>query len=190
MRSEENGTPLAAHNGRQDSITGPCPNSGRAPFIVFQQPAERLVTDNVFQSELAERSRRWQRRIDWHVAEPLVRPTFVIEFCPLGEDVPQVALAEDDEVVQDFCACAAHPAFAIGIQVGRSRWNRAELDTIGFQDGTELLGELRVPIANDVSGLELHGLFAEEHAHVASYLGHPDAVRIGRHAGGIRGAGF
>ena len=99
-----------------------------------------------------------------------------------------MALTKDDEMVETFCFCAADPRLGVGIQVGCPWWNGPELDAIGFQDGTELLGELAVPIANDVRRLELGAFLSEDHAHVPSDLGHPDAVGIGRHAGNVNAA--
>ena len=107
---------------------------------------------------------------------------------PLAEDVPQVFLAEDDEVIQHLLTCTGHPAFAKGIHLGTSWRDRPEFYAVRFEDRTELLGELAVTISDDVSRLVLIRLFGEEQAHVAGLLGHPRAVGVGRHAGDVHAA--
>jgi hypothetical protein len=147
------------------------------------------MTNDIFQAEFMKRSRRWQNSIDRHIAKPLVGTGSVIKVCPLVENMPQVVLAEDDEVIETLCFRPPHIRLRVGIQIWTMWWISPELYTIGFQDRTELLGELAVAITYDVSGSELSGLFTEEHAHVPCDLSHPGAIGIGRHAGNVNAAG-
>jgi hypothetical protein len=164
MRSEEHETRVTAQTARQNSLNCPSPRSRRATFVVFQKSAERLVADDVFETKLMERSRRWQCSIDGHVAETLARPLKMIVDQPRLENMPEMVLTEDHEMVETLCLRAAHPDFGIGIQVRTPGWNGPELDAVGFQDRTELGSELRVAVSDDVDGLELGRLFGKEHS--------------------------
>ena len=127
--------------------------SCRAAFVMPQQPAERLVTDDVVQAErtTGDRFRRRQTGIaEGHVAERLMRPKAVIIGKPTRDNVPQVILAEDKEVIEHLMLGPLHPRLGERIHVGRARRDGSELDTVGFQDRAELGGELRVPVADNV----------------------------------------
>ena len=78
MRTEELGTSLTGQTARQKLLGRYCGRSCRAPFVVPQQPTQRLVADDIFQMEVMDWSRRWQSSFDRHVAEPLVRPVAMI----------------------------------------------------------------------------------------------------------------
>ena len=57
---------------------------------------------------------------------------------------------EDDEVVQDLCASPPYPSLGERIQIRTSRRNWPELDVVGFQNCTELFGELGIAIADNM----------------------------------------
>ena len=56
--------------------------------------------------------------------------------------------------------------------------------TVRFENLPELLGELRVPIADDV--LRPSQQLLEKRARVPGRLGHPDSIRIGRASSSIQ----
>jgi hypothetical protein len=60
---------------------------GGPEFMVFQQPTQRLVADNLPKSEVFDRRRRRQRCVDGHVAETLMRPKVVIIIYPRFQDL-------------------------------------------------------------------------------------------------------
>ena len=155
------------------------PESSRPTLVVPQQPAERLVADDVIETESLQWLRRRRLARNRHVAETLVRPELVIIDQPLLYDVPQMAFAEDEEVVEDLMLGPLHPDFGERIQVWRPWRNGAKLDTIGLQDGAELGSELAVAVTDDVRGLKLGRLLGEDHAHVACDLGHPSPSGLG-----------
>ena len=165
------------------------PESSRPTLVVPQQPAERLMTDDVVQAQSLQRLRRRRLARNGHVAETLVRPELVIIDQPLLYDVPQMAFAEDEKVVEDLMLGPLHPDFGERVQVWRPCRNGAKLDTIGLQDGAELGSELAVAVTDDVRGLKLGRLLGEDHAHVACDLGHPRTIGIGSHAGQVDATG-
>jgi len=157
----------------------------RAPLVMFQQPTERLVTDDFVQAEFVERRRWRQIGVDRCISEPLVRTEIVIVDHPLLKNMPQMIFAKDDEVVETFSFCSPHPALRVRIQIRTAWWDGPEINTVGFQDGAEFFGELGIAITNDVRRLELSLLFAENHAHISSHYRHPTSIRIGCHAGNM-----
>jgi hypothetical protein len=108
MRGKEHETPLRSQSTGPNSMAGFVGGS-RCEFVVLQQSANRLVADDVLQAELMDWIWLWQSSIYGHIAEPLVRPTAVMNSRPLVQNLPQMAFAEDDELVQTLCQRAAHP---------------------------------------------------------------------------------
>ena len=157
----------------------------RSPLKMFQEPAKRLMANDVFQAEFSHRLRRRQIASDGHMSQSLVRPLKMIMDKPPIEDMPQVALAKDNEMIQDLCASTSHPTLAVGIQIETARGNRPKLQAVRLQDRAELRGELGIPVANDVRRPELGRLLGKRHAHVPSHLSHPWTIRTGRHAGNM-----
>lgn len=104
---------------------------------------------------------------------------------PGFENMPQVALAKDDEMVEAFSFGSADPDLRVGIQVGTSPWSGLKLDAVAFQDGAELLDELHVAVADDAARPKLGELFTEEHAHVPCNLSHSSTVGVGCRAGDV-----
>lgn len=104
---------------------------------------------------------------------------------PLFEKATQVLLAENNKPIETLPLDPLYPGFREGIRIWTQRRNGPEFEAIGFEDRTELLRELAVPIQDDVCGLVLVWLFVEDHAHVAGLLGHPRAIGVGRHAGDV-----
>jgi len=99
--------------------------------------------------------------------------------------MPQMALAKDEEVVQDFVLGPLHPNLGERVQIRTAGRNGPELQTVGLQDRAELGCELAVAVADDMRRPELGRFVGEDHAHVPCHLGHPDAIRIGCHAGKV-----
>jgi len=143
------------------------------------------MADHVFQPKAVQRF--WRRQVgqDRHVAEPLMRPMSMIVANPLVEDMPQVLFAKDNEPIETLSLDPLHPSFRERIQI-RTQWrNGPEFYAVGFENGAELLGELAVPVAHDMSGLVFVRFFVEDHRHILSLLGHPETIGIRRHAGDV-----
>jgi hypothetical protein len=122
-RSKDRETSLAAHTPGQDSMACPHASLRRPPFKAIQQSTERFATDNILQAGIMKRGGRWQSSVNWNIAEASARPLATVEMQPLVEDMPQAVFSKDDEVIQDFFACAAHPTFQSGFKFGlRREW--------------------------------------------------------------------
>ena len=85
------------------------------------------------------------------------------------DEMAQMRHAQNEEVVQAFPLDALDPPFRVGVHVGRAGWDRSKLNAVRLQDGAELLGELAVPVADDVRGYVL-ALFTEEDREVPGLL--------------------
>jgi hypothetical protein len=108
---------------------------GRPQLVVLQQPAQRLMTDNVLQSEVLYRRRRRQTRIDGYIPEPLMRPKLVI--IVLARSPPVLTLlkpgAKRDEIDGlERAVLASH---------GKCRW-QSRLDFRGKMLSLLLAGDL------------------------------------------------
>ena len=95
--------------------------------------------------------------------------------------VTKVLLAEDNEMVQTFPFHGLHKSLGVSVHVGTARLSTHGLDAVGFEDLVELGGELRIAVADEMIGGP--GAIAGDHRKVPCLLSHPDAVRIGSHAG-------
>jgi hypothetical protein len=84
-----------------------------------------------------------------------MRPVFVVLGQIRIDQMPQMRLAEHDEVIEALAFHALHPAFGKGVQIRRTGRNQLKGDAVVLDDGTELLGELRVAIADEDRRLEL-----------------------------------
>lgn len=120
-----------------------------------QQPAKPLAAHNFAKRNVLHQLRPRTGACQQLVAQTLVWAMMVVIVEPPGNEVPQVPLAEDDKMIQDFVLRSLHPDLGVWIHIGRPRRNRPEFDTFGFKDGAELRGELAVPVTNDARGLVL-----------------------------------
>jgi hypothetical protein len=70
---------------------------------------------------LASRTTDFLAALDQSVAQPLVIPLRVKVSEKVGGGLPQRRFAEEDLAIQAFLFQAAHEAFQMGIQIGRTR---------------------------------------------------------------------
>ena len=90
-----------------------------------------------------------------------------------------MAAAEDEDPVEAVGADGSHPAFGVGVRVGRLHGRADHVEALGVEDLIERTAELRVAIVDQKS----EGLVTSElHDEVARLLGGPGSTRI-------RGAG-
>ena len=90
------------------------PNSRRCSVILVDQPAESIDTDDYTVSTSGgSRLRRLKR-------QATVRPIFVVVPEVLSEDLAQVALPEDQQMVQALPARRLHEAFCEGVRLRRA----------------------------------------------------------------------
>jgi len=95
-----------------------------------------------------------------------------------------VAAIADQQPVQALGAHRAYPALGIGVGLRRPRWDLHDLDARGGEHRVERGGELRVPVAEQVS--EPVGPLAEVHQQVPGGLGDPLPGGVGGDAGQVR----
>lgn len=71
----------------------------------------------------------------------------------LSDEMPKVALAEDDEMVEALVSDGADEALSEGIAVGAVARYADTFDAIVAEHGAPCLGEERVSIVDEVSGI-------------------------------------
>ena len=98
----------------------------------------------------------------------------------LGQDRPQMTLAEDQHPVGDLGPGCEHEPFRVGIRSRTPGRDSHGLDTCGSQEHIEGRGELPGPVADQES--ELCGAIAEIYQQVADLLCGPRVVRVRGHA--------
>lgn len=109
---------------------------GRTPFEVLQQSAQRLVANDIFQAECADGNRRGRNTIDRYVAETLVGSRRMVKIRPLREDMPQMAFAENNEMVETLRLRPPRICLSDRIQIGTFCRNGPKLDAVGFKNRT------------------------------------------------------
>ncbi len=118
------------------------------------------------------------------VVDPLMRALCVVVVDELGDEIVEVALAEDHEVVEALVLDRLNDTFDVRVQTRRTLGKPLRFGAcIISDDGVELRGELRVAVAQQIRALD-SGL-VEVHGEVASLLLDPFSVRRfcrGRHA--------
>jgi hypothetical protein len=92
-----------------------------------------------------------------------------------------MALVEDQDLIQAFCAHCSYPALGIGIRIWRSIGRVDNLDLFGNKDGVERLRELAVVVMDEKPNRPLPRL--QLLYHLASLLGYPCPSRMGCAAG-------
>jgi len=92
----------------------------------------------------------------------------------LLEEMPQVAFAEDDEVVEALCPDGADEALSEGITVGAVAGDADALDAVVAEHGSPSFGEKWVSVVDEVSGLPEESVEGVEK--VAGHLFHPRIV--------------
>jgi hypothetical protein len=93
--------------------------------------------------------------------------------------MPQVGLAESDEMVQCFLTQGFHPAFGVGVHVRHVRPYRFHFDALACEDPVEFLAEFAVMIAEQ-NGRFLRQ-FRQSCRELACLLGYPGLTGLGAH---------
>jgi len=119
------------------------------PLVEAEELAEALLPKH-----LAVVVRRSSARLDEGVAEAPVVPLLMVVLEVLGEDGPEVALAERDDVVQTVFANAPDEALRVGVQIGRARRQPKDLDARAGEHAAERLRVERIPVDDEVTLLE------------------------------------
>jgi hypothetical protein len=83
----------------------------------------------------------------------------------LGQDRPQMLLAEDQHPVGDLSPGGEHESFRIGIRARAPKRDLHSLDAGAGQDCVECLGELPCPVTDQEP--EIPGAIAEIHQEIA-----------------------
>ena len=95
----------------------------------------------------------------------------------LLDQVPQVPLAEDDELVEALVSDRFHETLRVRVAVGAVRRNRHALHAAARQQHRPRLGEHRVPIVDQVGGVAQESVHRIEQ--ISRRLPHPIAVPSG-----------
>ena len=95
-----------------------------------------------------------------------------------GEDVLEVAAANDEDPVEAFAAEAADPALGVRPCLRRPHRRLDHPYAFGAEDLVEVTGELAVSITDEEPLADILAL--ERHQQVARLLGHPPPVWAGR----------
>ena len=80
----------------------------------------------------------------------------------LANQIPQILLAQHDEVVKTFLLNRLRPPLSVGVLIRRPHRGPLELDALVLQDLPEVRRELRILIAHDV--IRFVRSFVERHA--------------------------
>jgi len=126
----------------------------------------------------------------WNLPKSLVRPLDVVVGKKLCQEMPQVPLAENDEMIQALLTQSLRETFAISIQVVRSRPNPDDCCVLGLEDRVEFFGVFRVVINHEIRRWQTQILHL--HRRVSSLLAHPGCIRVCADAGDkhLPGAGM
>lgn len=151
---------------------------------MLEQPAEAFLADDVGCGE----SSGWRRPSAGQqtVVFSLMRAFEKIMRQVLVNEMPQMILAEHDEMIEALALDALHPAFREGVEVGSERPDLMHFQAVGGEDRIELLGELAVVVSDQ--NRRLLRQLGEVHGDVAGLLRHPLGVGMGTHAGHVHAA--
>jgi hypothetical protein len=117
------------------------------------------------------------------LVESLVRPTLVVEGGVRRQYPLQMALVQDEQVVQALAAGAADPALGIPIRLRAVRRCVQDLQPFAAEGGVKRLRELPIAVVQHDPGRQCALLQAP--GDVACLLGHPGSGWVGGTAGEI-----
>ena len=150
---------------------------------MLQQPAELLVVSDITASE-RDRGRHLGIGLRQGAIIPsLVGSMPVVEFETLRHDVPQMFLAEADEMIRTFLLDRLHEPLGEGVQVRLPRPDPHHFRSVRFQGLAELHRELGVHVHDQMRRWRCFVL--GDHRKVAGLLNHPRFVGVRGHAGHI-----
>jgi hypothetical protein len=130
--------------------------------------------------------RRGRGRDRAALIEALVWPPLVVVRDVLGEDPSQVALADNQHLVEAFLAGRADPALGVGVRHRRAAGRAHDLGPLGREDRVEGWRELRVAVVDEEA--EGTAVLLEGPGEVARLLRDPGAGRVRGAAGEMRAA--
>ena len=114
------------------------------------------------------------RGVDEIVVDPLMTPLSIVVLEEARDGAVQGSLAEESEVAEALILDGLHPALRVGIAVWSTRRDAYGFNLVVLQDGTELVGEFRVAIDDEVRDATKEGVV--EGNEVEPRLLHEDAV--------------
>ena len=141
--------------------------------VLLDQASEDMMT-----LDLADRKRDDAGLIEGcaKVQGP-VRPAAVVMADVLGQDYPQVPLAEDQHPIGAFGACRAYPPLGKGVRARCPRRDLGHLGVVAREHVVEDPCELEVPIADKEP--ERGRPIPQVSEEVTGLLGDPGAIRAG-----------
>jgi hypothetical protein len=154
-------------------------------LVLMQQPAEQVTPVHLDWMILGDDP--WTGWVWGLKPQRPVRAMPVVVLDIDAEDPIKVPSPDDQQPVQALDADGPHPAFGIGVRVGRLDWRAQHLGTHGAEHVIEGAAELRVAVADQ----QVHpsSPLVEHQQQVACLLGDPGAVRVGGDAGQVHPAG-
>ena len=104
----------------------------------------------------------------------------------LGQDLPEVPFAVDQQVVEAFAAQRPDESLGDRVRARCPNGGAEDADVGAGEHGVERGGELAVPVADQES--ELVGAVIEVHEQVAGLLSDPGSGRVGGDPGDVHAA--
>jgi len=160
-------------------------------IIVFKETAEALPTNHVSGRRETRGWRGRDHQSKRNVAQPLMgaltAKLTVVMSKILAEQEAEMALSENDKVVQDFAAYTFDPSFSVGVHFWPARPDTHDLDVLHLERGVEIGAELAVEIADQVGAFE--GLLGGMLAEAFGLFGDPSMGRIGGEPGYVDATG-
>lgn len=133
----------------------------RFSVIVVAQPTQQLTTPDA--------SGRWRllRPVGKLLLQALVRASFHKILDVLLQHVPKMPFTQNNDLVEAFFPHAAHPAFRVGVEVGRPRWQLNHLAPARPGQSVEFLAEFLIAVVKDEPGkvVMLRGEIAQQVNH-------------------------
>jgi hypothetical protein len=151
-------------------------------FGIHAETAEQVTTMHAVLAVPTDRTRigRLVRRLK--LQRPVwTMPVVVRDVDP--QDLLQMRAPNDQEPVQTLGAHRAHPAFGVGVRLGRLHRRQHDISALRAEHVVEAAAELRVPIAQQKAHLTPSLL--QPGQQVAGLLGGPGASWVGGHAGQV-----
>jgi len=171
----------SAHAAPQKIGSSAPENSSGLAIVMLQQPAELLVVSDITASE-RDRGRHLGIGLRQGAIIPsLVGSMPVVEFETLRHDVPQMFLAEADEMIRTFLLDRLHEPLGEGVQVRLPRPDPHHFRSVGFQRRSELGRELEIHVHDQMS--RSRNFVLGDDRKVAGLLHHPRFVGVRGHAG-------
>ena len=121
------------------------------------------------------------RRHRTTLIQGLVRSALIVVRDILHQDAPEVALAQDEEMIENLLTRRSDPAFRHDVSVRCPKRSLDDLDALAREDGVEARRELGILIADEEP--DGWGAIVDLPTQVTGLLGHPCGGWVRRAAG-------